>query len=88
MNNIQYQLILEQKIKIAVEKALPDSRAEVRDMTGTNDHFELVVVSQTFEGKGMVERHRIVYGALGASVGGEIHALKLKTLTPVEAGGK
>ncbi len=77
-----------QKIQLIVEEKLPGSRAKVRDMTGTNDHFELEVVSNAFEGKGLVERHRMVYGALGAAVGAEIHALKLKTLTPTEAGAK
>lgn len=77
-----------QKIQLIIEKAMPDASAQVRDMTGTNDHFELVVVSPTFEGKGLVERHRIVYGVLGSAVGAEIHALKLKTLTPAEAGRK
>lgn len=73
-----------QKIQLIVEQKLPGARAKVRDMTGTNDHFELEVVDPSFEGKSLVERHRIVYAALGPAVGAEIHALKLKTLTPSE----
>ena len=69
-----------------VEESLPGSKAEVRDMTGTNDHFQLVVVHAGFDGKPMVARHRMVYAALGAAVGAEIHALALTTLTPQEAG--
>ncbi len=75
-----------ERIQSIVESALPGARAQVRDMTGTNDHFELVVVSAAFEGKGPVDRHRMVYAALGPAVGAEIHALSLKTLTPEEAG--
>lgn len=71
-------------IKQAVEKALPGAQAEVRDLTGTGDHFELRVVSSAFSGKGLVARHRMVYAALGSAVGNEIHALALKTLTPEE----
>lgn len=74
-----------EKIQELVESAFPGSRAVVRDMTGTRDHYELMVVAAAFEGKGLVERHRMVYAAIGAAVGGEIHALSLKTLTPVEA---
>lgn len=74
------------QIKEKVELALPGSRADVRDLTGTSDHFELIVVSDRFEGKGLIERHRMVYGALGSAVGAEIHALSLKTFTPGEAG--
>ncbi len=74
------------KIKEMVETAFPGSSVQVRDLTGTNDHFELVVVSSIFEGKRPVERHRMVYTAIGAAVGNEIHALALKTLTPSENG--
>ena len=74
-----------QKIQLIVEEKLPGSTAKVIDMTGTNDHFEMVVTTPAFEGKGMVERHRMVYAALGPAVGAEIHAVKLKTLTPTEA---
>lgn len=73
------------KIRELVEKGLPGAKAQVRDMTGTNDHFELHVVSSAFEGKSPVMRHRMVYQAIGPAVGGEIHALALTTLTPAEA---
>lgn len=76
------------KIQQIVEDALPGSRASVKDLTGTNDHFELTVVSAAFEGKGLVDRHRLVYGLFGSAVGAEIHALSLKTFTPTEANKK
>ena len=74
-----------EKIKAVVEAAITGAKAEVRDMTGTGDHFEVVVVSTAFEGKKSVERRRMVYAAIGSAVGNEIHALALKTLTPAEA---
>lgn len=77
-----------EKIQQLVEAGLPGAKAEVRDTTGTSDHFELVVVASAFEGKGPVDRHRMVYAAIGPAVGGEIHALSLRTLTPQEAGRK
>ena len=74
-----------EKIKLIVSEKLPSATVTVRDMTGTNDHFEMVVVSAEFEGKSQVDRHRMVYGALGQTVGNEIHALTFKALTPEEA---
>lgn len=71
--------------KLVVEK-FPDARARVRDLTGTQDHYELIVVSSAFAGKGLVERHRMVYAAIGTAVGNEIHALSLKTFAPDEPG--
>ena len=77
-----------EKIREIVEARFAGSRAIVRDMTGTSDHFELIVVSSEFDGKNLVQRHRMVYSALGSAVGAEIHALSLKTWTPEEAEGK
>jgi len=51
---------------------------------GDGDHFEAVVISTQFEGKTMVEQHRLVYGTLGDRMGNEIHALALQTCTPAE----
>ncbi len=47
-------------------------------------HFRAVVVSPLFEGKGPVERQRLVYSALAEEMGSEIHALSMRTLTPAE----
>jgi len=49
-------------------------------------HFEATVVSEAFAGKLPLARHRMVYATLGDLMGGAIHALALKTLTPGEAG--
>lgn len=71
------------EIKTILEKALPDSMVEVQDMTGGGDHFQVFVVSSSFEGKGLVDQHQMVYGALREAMGSErIHALALKTFTP------
>ena len=47
-------------------------------------HFVALIVSSRFEGKGPVERQRLVYAALADAMGSEIHALSMKTLTPDE----
>jgi stress-induced morphogen len=70
------------EIKRLIEEGLPGSTVEVRDTTGGGDHFEALVVSSTFEGKGLVERHQAVYRALGDAMRVRVHALALKTLTP------
>jgi len=47
-------------------------------------HFRALIVSARFDGRGSVERQRLVYAALDAEMGSEIHALSMRTLTPVE----
>jgi stress-induced morphogen len=71
-----------QEIQQRIEAALPGSRAEVIDTTGTADHFEATVVSEAFAGLSRIEQHRLVYGALQDDIGGAIHALALKTRLP------
>ncbi len=72
------------EIQRLVEKGIPGAQAEVRDTTGTADHFELRVISTAFEGKNLVARHRMIYAAIGPAVGGEIHALSIQAKTPNE----
>ena len=45
-------------------------------------HFRAVIVSGQFDGENAVQRQRRVYAVLAAEMGGEIHALSMRTLTP------
>ena len=67
-----------------IEQGLPGAQVRVSGDDGV--HFEATVVSDAFRGKLPLARHRLVYATLGERMGGEIHALALKTLTPEEAG--
>ncbi len=49
-------------------------------------HFQVLIVSAAFEGKSLLEQHRLVNGAVRDLIGGEIHALGLKTLPASEWG--
>ena len=51
---------------------------------GDGAHFQAIIVSDAFTGKSRVQRHQIVYGALGDRMREEIHALSMQTLTPTE----
>jgi acid stress-induced BolA-like protein IbaG/YrbA len=70
-------------IRELIEAGLPGARAEVSGEDGV--HFEATVVSEAFRGKLPLARHRLVYATLGERMGGEIHALALRTVTPDEA---
>jgi len=68
-----------------VRRALPDARVEIYDRTGTHDHYNLKVVSKGFAGLTPLDRHRLVYRALGDALGdGRLHAVELTTLTEEE----
>jgi acid stress-induced BolA-like protein IbaG/YrbA len=57
---------------------------EVR-VAGDGQHFEALIVSDAFRGKSRIQRHQLVYAALGERMRSEIHALSMRTLTPEEA---
>jgi acid stress-induced BolA-like protein IbaG/YrbA len=66
-----------------IAEALPGAEVEVIDTTGTGDHFEARVVSESFVGKSMIEQHQQVYAPLNPWLKtGELHALALKTYSP------
>jgi acid stress-induced BolA-like protein IbaG/YrbA len=67
-------------IRNLIETGLPGSRADVQGDDGV--HFEATVVCEGFAGKLPLARHRMVYATLGDLMGGAIHALALKTVTP------
>ncbi len=69
------------ELKARIEAGIPDSRAEVQDLTGGGDHFRAEVVSPAFAGLSRIEQHKLVYAVFGAEIGGPIHALSLKTST-------
>src|SRR5690606_8145827 len=69
-------------IQQLIEQGMPGARVAVRGDDGV--HFEALVVSDAFQGKLPLARHRLVYATLGELMGGEIHALALRTLTPDE----
>jgi acid stress-induced BolA-like protein IbaG/YrbA len=51
---------------------------------GDGQHFYATVVSAEFEGKRLIQRHQLVYAALGDRMKAEVHALSIKALTPAE----
>ena len=68
-------------VKQRIERALPGARVEVSTFSGA-DHFQASVEAAQFEGKTLVEQHRMVYAAVEGLIGGALHALALKTSVP------
>lgn len=58
----------------------PNSKVEVWDLTGTEDHWEVLVESEKFKGMSRIQMHQDVMKAFAAELQtGEVHALSLKT---------
>lgn len=76
--------MLPQEISDKIKILLPNADVRVNDYTGGGEHFEAIVMSDTFSGMTRVKRHQMVYKALGDSMKSDIHALALKTVTMEE----
>ena len=71
-----------EEVRGQLEKAFPDDRIELSSPMQDDNHFQLLIVSERFTGKSMVEQHQLVYRALGDAMQEAIHALALRTYTP------
>jgi len=73
-------------ITAKIRASLPDAVVSLKDLTGTEDHWEAQIISTAFAGKSLIARHRLVMAALADELKGPIHALTLDVKTPEEAG--
>jgi acid stress-induced BolA-like protein IbaG/YrbA len=74
------------EIQALIEAHLAGCSAAVT--SDDNVHYEAVIVSPAFAGKRPLQRHQMVYSALGTRMGNEIHALSIRALTPEERAGR
>ena len=70
------------ELRSLLAAGLPCDHLEVE---GDGRHWFAVIVSPVFEGKRLIQRHQLVYAALGERIQtDEVHALSMKTMTPAE----
>jgi acid stress-induced BolA-like protein IbaG/YrbA len=74
-------MVTPESVKSGIEAGLACEHIEVM---GDGQHFQALVVSAAFAGRSRVQRHQLVYAALGERMREEIHALSMQTLTPDE----
>jgi acid stress-induced BolA-like protein IbaG/YrbA len=79
-------MVTPESVKDGISGGLACEHVEV---IGDGQHFQALIVSSEFTGRSRVQRHQLVYAALGERMREEIHALSMRTLTPAEwkAGG-
>jgi BolA protein len=84
----------EQQIRQCLEEIFQPTDLLLKDQShlhagheGAKDgkgHFDVTIVSQAFDGKSRIQRHRMVYDALGSLLESDIHALRITAHTPSE----
>lgn len=68
-------------VKNLIEEKLADSVVQVSDLTGTMDHLDIIVYSDEFKGKILIDQHQMVMDILKEDLKELIHAVKIKTMT-------
>jgi len=68
-----------ESIENKLKEAFPTCVVKAQDLTGGGDHWSVTISATEFQGKSMVEQHRLVYKALGDWMKKDIHALALNT---------
>ena len=82
-------------LRLILVSALSASHVEIIDQSGLHaghagskatggGHYQIVVVSEAFEGKSLLERHRLINDAVFSALPGQVHALAVKALTQKE----
>jgi len=69
------------RLEVIDDSALHAGHAGARE----GGHYRLLIVSTGFAGKSTLQRHRLIYDALGELMRSRIHALSIRSLTPEEA---
>lgn len=78
-----------EEVKSLITGTIQDAEVKVTDLTGTQDHLGIMVISDEFEGKRLLQQHQMIMDILKSKLGSEeIHAVQIKTLTKEKAKAK
>ena len=83
IKEFKFQMVKKTDVINLITNKIPNSKVEVETFNG-NDHLQVTVISEEFNGLSLVKQHQLVYAALKDELASEaIHALALKTQTPI-----
>lgn len=67
------------ELEALLKARFEDAEIQIQDLAGDGDHYAVTVTSSEFKGHSRVKQHQMVYDALEGKMGGELHAMALKT---------
>ena len=65
-----------------IQESIPDAEVTIDDLRGDGDHYAAKITSESFRNISRIKQHQLVYKALKGRMGGQLHALALKTDVP------
>ena len=78
-------MIVFDQVKELITGTIEDAEVRVTDLTGTQDHLGIMVISDAFEGKRLLQQHQMIMDILKEKLKEEIHAVQIKTMTKQKA---
>ncbi|MCF8059538.1 MAG: BolA family transcriptional regulator [Bacteriovoracaceae bacterium] len=73
-------------VESLIKSHIEDAVVNVTDLTGTQDHLGIMIISDAFMGKMLIQQHQMIMDILKEKLGtNEIHAVQLKTMTKEKA---
>ena len=70
-----------EKAKQLIEENMKDAIVHVTDLTGTADHVGLLIASDEFDGKMLIDQHQMIMDILKDEFAADLHAVQIKTMT-------
>jgi BolA protein len=80
--NKLHEAFTPESLEVQDESHLHEGHAGHRP--GGETHFRVYIVSQAFNGKSRIERHRMINATLASELAGSVHALALHAKAPGE----
>lgn len=71
--------ISETKLISILQQSFPNAKIKITDLAGDQDHYSLDITCSNFKGLPLIKQHRLVKDALSEVLGGELHAITIKT---------
>ena len=68
-----------EEIVTYIKDSIFNASVSIEDLRGDGDHYSVTIISKSFLGKSKIEQHKMVYDSLKGKMGGELHALMIKT---------
>ena len=69
------------EVKDLITTEIKDAKVRVNDLTGGGDHLGLLIISDEFKGKMLLQQHRMIMDILTNKFKEDLHAVQLKTMT-------
>ena len=82
---LRHHMVTCEWLEEEIRGVIPDCDVEAIDLNGTQDHFHIRVISESFEGMRPLQRQKIILNHFKPYIPRPIHAIDIRCMTPAQA---